>query len=103
MKIKLSELRRKYTLDYVFNNETITATYDDGEQVIEDTFDFSNFEGELVEVNTDIPVRIIKSAERVDGEMKVELMKPYGKEIAQEVMQNGESAFPFSRDWQVVG
>ena len=105
MQIKYSEIRRNYTLDYNFTGETITATYTDDEQTITDTFDFSQLQEDekLVDVNTDIPVKVIQSAERVDGEMKVILMKPYGADIAKEVMQKGDEGFPFSRDWQEVG
>lgn len=105
MQIKYSEIRRDYKLDYEFSDEVITITYEDAEEIITDEFDFSKLEEDdkLVDVESDIPVKVIKSAERIDGEVKVELMKPYGNEVAKEVMKKGNKGFPFSRDWQEVG
>jgi len=102
MRIKYSELRRDYTLDYEFEGETVIVTYNDE---ITDEFDFSKLEeGDKFEgVDTEIPVKIFKSAKREDGELKIELYKPYSAEIAQEVMKKGDDGFPFSRDWQEVG
>ena len=93
-----------YTLDYEFEGETITCTYQDDEQTIKDTFDFSNFteSDELAEVNTDIPVRVIKSAERVDGEMQVVLFKTYNMNKKERIEKYGYGNLPFSTDWQVV-
>lgn len=105
MIIKYSELRRDYTLDYEFDGEIITATYEDDEETTTDTFDFSELEegDRLIDVDTEIPVKIINSAERIDGELRIKLMKPYGAEIAKEVTKKGDDGFPFSRDWQEVG
>ena len=103
MKIKHSEIRRDYTLDYKFEGEIVTVTYEDDKETITDEFDFSQLQEDdkIVDVETDIPVRVVKSAEIVGGEIEVELMKPYGANIAQEIMNGGD--FPFSRNWQEVG
>ena len=104
MQIKYSEIRREYNLDYEFAGEVVTATYTDDEQTITDTFNFSQLaeDEKLVDVNTDIPVKVIQKAERINGEIKVILMKPYGADIAREDMLKGDAGFPFSRDWQEV-
>src|SRR6056297_2673395 len=93
-----------YTLDYEFESEVITCTYQDDDQTITDTFDFSNFteSDELAEVNTDIPVKVIKSAERVDGEMQVVLFKTYNMNKKERIEKYGYGNLPFSTDWQVV-
>lgn len=104
MKIKYNEIRREYTLDYSFQNETITVDYSDDNQTITDTFVFSALEegDEFRGVNTDIPVNIFHSAKRINDELEIELIKPYGLEIAKEVMAKGDAGFPFSREWQVI-
>ena len=93
-----------YTLDYEFNGETITCTYQKDDQTITDTFDFSNFteSDELAEVNTDIPVNPIQSVERKDGELYVELKKTYNMNKAERIEKYGYGNLPFSTDWQVV-
>ena len=93
-----------YTLDYEFDNETITCTYQKDDQTITDTFDFSNFSvsDELAEVNTDIPVNPIQSVERKDGELYVELKKTYNMNKKERIEQFGYGNLPFSTDWQVV-
>ena len=104
MKIKFSSLKRNYTLKYEFDNETITCTYKDNEQTVTDNFNFSNFteNDELAEVNTDIPVKVIQSAERVNGEMKVELFKTYNINKEERIEKYGYGNLPFSTDWQEV-
>ena len=93
-----------YKLDYEFKGEIITSTYQKGDQTITDTFDFSNFteNDELAEVNTDIPVNVIKSAERVEGEMQVVLFKTYNMNKKERIEKYGYGNLPFSTDWQVV-
>lgn len=104
MKYKYSEIKREYTLEYIFNGEVITVTYDDDEQFIKDTFDFSTLQegDEIADVNTDIPVKVIKSAEKVDGELKVILFKPYNLSRDERIEQYDIGNLPFSIDWQVV-
>lgn len=104
MQIKYSEIRAEFALDYTFEGEVITATYTGGNQTITDTFDFSKLQEDeqLVEVISDIPVPVIQSAERKNGELYIILTKPYGADVAREVMLKGDAGFPFSRDWQEV-
>ena len=93
-----------YTLDYKFDGETITCTYQKDDQIITDTFDFSNFaeNDELAEVNTNIPVNPIQSVERKDGELYVELKKTYNINKAERIKKHGYGNLPFNTDWQVV-
>ena len=104
MQIKYSEIRRDYTLDYKFKGETVIVTYSDNEQELTDEFDFSQLEegDEFQSVETEIPVDIFKSVERIDDELEIVLYKPYDYETAQEVMEKGDEGFPFDRGWQEV-
>lgn len=104
MHIKYSEIRADYSLEYEFQGEVITATYTDENQTIIDTFDLSQLgeDEQLVEVISDIPVPVIQKAERKNGELYIILTKPYGADIAKQVMLKGEEGFPFIRDWQEV-
>lgn len=58
-------------IKYSFNGEIITVEYKN--QI--DEFDFSGLlDGELIGVETILPIEVIISAKRVDGELFVELL-----------------------------
>lgn len=82
-------------LIYTFNNETITVTYNEQEEV----FDFSEMPNGILEsVETSLPINPIVKAERKDGELFVELLYYHGVNATQdelfptwkEVDENGE-------------
>ena len=94
MQIRYIPQRNDNTLDYQFDGEAITATYN-GET---DTFDFSILEegdkADVQNIETALPVNPIISAKRENGEVKVELLKYHGN------LQAG-AEYP-NTDWQVV-
>lgn len=90
MFIKLSPVRSDKTISYEFYGEIITVTID--EQV--DRFDFSEVpNGRLEEVETSLPLNPIVSAERIDGELYVELINFISSDATE------EERFP---EWQEV-
>jgi hypothetical protein len=95
MRIKFIPQRNDNSLEYQFDGEVITATYN-GE--ITDTFDFSHFEegdkADVQNIETALPVNPIISARRENGEVKVELLKYHGN------LQAG-AEYP-NTDWQEV-
>ena len=104
MKIKYSPQKsNSKQMEYEFNGEKITATLTQNGQGYTDTFDFSGLpEGKLEEVETELPVNPILSAERKDGVLWVKLLKYHGN--ARELFkQYSPSNYGFSTDWQEVG
>ena len=90
MRIRRSPQRSDLNLSYTFNGEVIECTY--GEQT--DVFDFSAMpEGKMVGIETDLPINPIISAERINGELFVELLYFHG------ATATDAERFP---DWQVV-
>lgn len=97
MRYKYSGIRRDYTIDYEFSGEVITAIYKDDEQTSTDTFDFSSMpdgKADTSNIVSDIPIPVIQSAERINGELQVVLFKPHGN------LQQG-AEFP-NENWQVI-
>lgn len=63
-------------ITYQLEGEVITATLDTGES---DTFDFSGLpDGQAEEVSTPLPVQPIVRAQRIAGELELELLKFIG-------------------------
>lgn len=91
MKIKYSPQRSEERIEYIFEGERIIATFN-GDS---DTFDFSDFpDGYAENIETTLPVNPIVSAERIDGELHVELLNFIGEDATE------EERFP---TWQVIG
>ena len=94
MQIRYIPQRNDNTLEYQFDGEVITVTYN-GET---DTFDFSILEegdkADAQNIETTLPVNPIISARRENGEVKVELLKYHGN------LQAG-AEYP-NTDWQVI-
>ena len=85
MKILFNPQRNDNLLLYEFENETITATYN-GQTEVFDFFDMPN--GVVGNVETELPVNPIMKAERVEGELCVELLYYHG------VNANQDELFP---------
>lgn len=94
MQIRYIPQRNDNNLEYQFDDEVITATYN-GET---DTFDFSILEegdrADVQNIETTLLVNPIISAKRENGEVKVELLKYHGN------LQAG-AEYP-NTDWQVI-
>ena len=91
MMIKYSPQLSDRKIEYVFEGEKITATFN-GES---DTFDFSQFaDGHADNIETTLPFNPIISAERVDGVLYVELLNFIGEDATE------DEKFP---KWQEVG
>lgn len=81
MKILFSPQRSDNSINYTFNDEIITATIDN----ITDVFDFSAMpNGKLDSIETALPVNPIISAERINGELKVQLLYFHSADATQE-------------------
>ena len=81
MRVLFSPQRSDQRIVYSFSGETITATI--GEQT--DTFDFSQMpDGEMVEVETTLPVNPIISARRTNGVLEVVLLNFIGPDAPEE-------------------
>lgn len=95
MRIRYIPQRNDNTLEYQFDGEVITATYN---KEITDIFDFSILEegdkADVQNIETTLPVNPIISATRENGEVKVELLKYHGS------LQAG-AEYP-NTDWQVI-
>lgn len=90
MQIKYSPQRSDDVLDYGFNGERITVTLN-GQT---DTFDFTGLpDGKLESIETTLLLNPIISAERINGELFVELLYFHGANATQEEL------FP---TWQVI-
>ncbi len=69
--------RPPHTLEYSTDGDILTVTHTAGEVVTTDTFDFTGTpDGELdmESIETSLPVQPILSAERVGGELNVEVL-----------------------------
>lgn len=81
-------MKRRYSpqfstrrISYAFDGEIITATLDTGES---DVFDFTDLpDGRAEEVQTTLPVNPIVSAERVSGELRLELLNFIGLDASE--------------------
>lgn len=94
MRIKFIPQRNDNSLEYQFEGEKITATYNN----ITDEFDFSHLEegdkADVENIETTLPINPIISAIRQDGELRVKLLKFHGN------LQAG-AEYP-NTDWQEV-
>lgn len=81
MQIKYSPQRSDDVIQYIFEEDIITVTYQDQS----DTFDFTEMpDGEMGSIETELPLNPIISAKRVDGELFVELLYYHGATATQE-------------------
>lgn len=91
MKIKFSPQVHSEKIQYNFQGDSITATYQDQTEV----FDFTDIpNGILTEVETNLPINPILSAKKEDGVLYVELLNFIGEDATE------EERFP---DWKEVG
>lgn len=68
-------------ISYTFNGEVVTATLDSGES---DTFDFTNLpDGRAEGITTTLPSNPIVSAERIAGELHLELLSLIGLDASE--------------------
>ena len=80
MRVLLSPQRADRKINYTFGQDIITAELD-GKT---DTFDFSQMpDGEMVEVETTLPINPIISARRVDGVLEVILLNFIGPDATE--------------------
>src|SRR5690606_40313482 len=80
MRVLFSPQRSDDQIEYSFSGETITATIDEQS----DTFDFSQMpDGEMVEVETTLPVNPIISARRTNGVLEVVLLNFIGPDATE--------------------
>lgn len=94
MRIKYNPQRSDNRLNYTFDGEVIHCIYIENGEKWRDTFDFSTLpNGKLTDLSTTLPINPIISAERVDGELKVELLYFHGADATH------EERFP---KWEVV-
>ena len=91
MKIKFSPQVHTEKIEYTFQGDTITATYQEQTEI----FDFEGMpNGILTEVETNLPINPILSAKKEDGVLYVELLNFIGEDATE------EERFP---DWKEVG
>lgn len=81
MQVLYSPQRNDSVIDYEFQNDTITVTY----QGQSEMFDFSTMpDGTVVnEIETSLPINPIVRAERTDGVLSVVLLKFHGKDATE--------------------
>lgn len=90
MKLQFTPQRSNDNLIYNIDGDVLTVTYQKagknekgGQTILEeftDTFDFSDFpDGEVEDIETDLPINPIRSAVRENGELTVTVFNWYNK------------------------
>ena len=80
MRVLFSPQRDDRKINYTFGNDTITSEIDG----VTDIFDFTQMpDGEMVEVETTLPINPIISARRVDGVLEVILLNFIGPDATE--------------------
>lgn len=84
MKILLSPQVNENKFEYKFGNDVVTARFNDKT----DTFDFSEMPNGIIEepwndIETDLDINPILSVERVDGELRIELLNFIGADATE--------------------